>query len=122
MLSLDGTPEVNEHQRELSNTKRIVANYNRLASEIPHAEVRVNQTLTNLTIASMPEFYQFLNDSLVRLDGLNHGDVSFPVEYQVCNVPVVYREKILKKMLNTDTSSWSEVLVQSFRKLTDRIT
>ncbi len=122
MLSLDGTPEVNEHQRELSNTKRIVANYNRLASEIPHAEVRVNQTLTNLTIASMPEFYQFLNDSLVRLDGLNHGDVSFPVEYQVCNVPVVYREKILKKMLNTDTSSWSEALVQSFRKLTDRIT
>lgn len=117
MLSIDGTPEVNEHQRELSNTARMIANYNRLASEIPHAEVRVNQTLTNLTIANMPAFYRYLNDNLVRIDGLNHGNVTYPLEYQPFNVPEAFRTRILENILSIEEGELKPALAREARKL-----
>lgn len=117
ILSLDGIPEVNDYQRCLSDANTIVNNVKYLREVIPHLELRLNHTLTNISIIKITEFYDFVLEHFPGLHSLNHGFVRTPEEFQVKNLPDMVRKRILKELNEYDPSHLPFVFIKAFTEM-----
>lgn len=98
-ISLDGLGPRSEYLRKGLRWREVLANWVELKQRCPHADIRVNYTVSAFNILHLPDFHrQMVEDGFMTADSLYISFLHDPKFYSAKILPAVMKEEATAKL------------------------